>query len=476
MARSVSSWSVVRWSVIPWSVIPRTVIPWSLIPWIAYLLLVVQAAGEEPVFPYKACITADDVYVRSGPGQTYYPTDKLREGQEVEVYRHDPGGWYAIRPPEGSFTWVSGKYLTQGSNNLAVVSEDRVAARVGSRFSDIRDVIQVRLNKGEVVELTDVKEVGTGPNRQTWYKIAPPSGEFRWVFGKYVDPDYRPTGIRKARAASGVAATEERAAEAHPAPAAGSREVPARSASYAAEESKRAAGRAAELPPLEASARGTGRSGRAAADSEPEAPGPEPADVYEPYYDSAAPRDLTPEEYRNEVQKLDLELSRMVVEEPTVWAFDDLRLAAEGLESRVQTAVERGLVRVLLRRIARFERIKTHHARLSSLREQVELVRRRPDATGPALASGQPAPAGGFDGAGRLTPVVSQKLDAPRYALMGEDGQVRCYVTPAAGVRLGHYVGQQVGVSGTRGYIPEQRAYHVMAQHVTVLGGGGRMR
>ena len=52
-------------------------------------------------------ITADDVYVRSGPGENYYPTDKLKAGQEVEVYRHDPGGWYAIRPPKGSFSWVA---------------------------------------------------------------------------------------------------------------------------------------------------------------------------------------------------------------------------------------------------------------------------------------------------------------------------------------------------------------------------------
>jgi len=174
----------------------------SVVPWIAYFLLVAQAAGEETIFPYKAWITANDVYVRSGPGQTYYPTDKLQEGDEVEVYRHDPGGWYAIRPPEGSFTWVSGKFLTQGGNNLAVVTEDGVAARVGSRFSDIRDVIQVRLHKGEVIELLDVKEVGTGPDRQTWYKVAPPSGEFRWVFGKYVDPDYRPSGVRTTRAAA----------------------------------------------------------------------------------------------------------------------------------------------------------------------------------------------------------------------------------------------------------------------------------
>ncbi len=34
-------------------------------------------AGGENIFPYKAFITSKDVYVRSGPGQSYYPTEKL---------------------------------------------------------------------------------------------------------------------------------------------------------------------------------------------------------------------------------------------------------------------------------------------------------------------------------------------------------------------------------------------------------------
>ncbi len=110
--------------------------------------LVVQA-GERAT-PYKAYISSTDVYVRSGPGKNYYPTGKLAEGTEVEVYRHDPGGWYAIRPPEGSFSWVSARFVEIGDDGLGTVIGDRVAARVGCEFSDIRDVIQVRLHEGEV--------------------------------------------------------------------------------------------------------------------------------------------------------------------------------------------------------------------------------------------------------------------------------------------------------------------------------------
>ena len=150
-------------------------------------------------FPYKACVTADDVYVRSGPGDNYYPTDKLKAGTEVEVYRHDPGGWFAIRPPKGSFSWVSSRHLQFDGNHLATVSGERVAARVGSRLSDLRDVIQVRLHNGEAVEVVEPRRNAQSGDETTaaWCKIAPPSGEFRWVSGRFVDPDYQPDGLRK---------------------------------------------------------------------------------------------------------------------------------------------------------------------------------------------------------------------------------------------------------------------------------------
>ena len=78
-------------------------------------------------------------------------------------------------------------------------------------------------------------------------------------------------------------------------------------------------------------------------------------------------------------------------------------------------------------------------------------------------------PASQFDGTGRLTRVVSSKVGSPRYALLDEQGSVRCYVTPSPGVNLRHYVGREVGVNGIRGIIPEKNTHHVMAKHVTVL-------
>jgi hypothetical protein len=146
------------------------------------------AGALQRKFPYMARVTANNVYVRSGPGSNYYPTQKLQVGTQVEVYRHDPGGWCAIRPPEGSFSWVAGRHLKPGEDDLAEVTGDRVPVGVGSRFSDIRHVAHVRLDRGEPVVVLGKKEIDLGFGAETWYRISPPSGEFRWILAGNLDP------------------------------------------------------------------------------------------------------------------------------------------------------------------------------------------------------------------------------------------------------------------------------------------------
>src|SRR5579863_5467148 len=62
------------------------------------------AAAKEP--PYEAVIEADEAFARCGPGRNYYPTSKLMRGDRVTVRRHDPGGWFMIDPPAGSFSLI----------------------------------------------------------------------------------------------------------------------------------------------------------------------------------------------------------------------------------------------------------------------------------------------------------------------------------------------------------------------------------
>jgi hypothetical protein len=391
-------------------------------------------------FPYKAFVNANEVYVRSGPGQSYYPTDKLAIGQEVEVYRHDPGGWYAVRPVEGSFSWVSVRHLAPGENNLAMVVEENVAARVGSRFSEIRDVVQVRLHKNEVVELLGTKQEGPTSGSQAWCKITPPAGEFRWVFGKYVDPEYPRDGLRKTGLAEGAALAAER----EQAAIAGSK--------HAAAKGKR--GSAAW------------HAGHAA--------GERPDD------DSlaTAERSMSPEEFQTELDSLELELSTMVVEEPTVWAFDAMQQRAESLLNQAETAPERGRARLLVNKITRFADLKQRYDAVSTVSQETDRSNQQLARLSPPLRTAAPetGPGGRFDGVGKLTEVRSPKIGAPRYALVDAGGQVRCYVSPAPGVNLRPFVGQQVGINGARGYMPEQHARHLVARHITSVDDGSMLR
>ena len=58
-----------------------------------------------------------------------------------------------IFPPKGSFSWVSANDLQVGRDRIGVATTDQAVVRIGSQFSEIRDVIQVRLKQGEPVEV-----------------------------------------------------------------------------------------------------------------------------------------------------------------------------------------------------------------------------------------------------------------------------------------------------------------------------------
>jgi hypothetical protein len=427
----------------------------------ASLLIGAPARGDDGDFPYTAYANSDDVYVRSGPGKNYYPTEKLTRGEAVEVYRHDPGGWYAIRPTRGSFSWIPARLIRPTENHLGVVNGDRVVSRVGSRFSDVRDVIQVRLDRGEEVEILEVKTLNNGGQSEQWCKIAPPSGEFRWVFGKFVDAqppaadravavdDDRPAPSHKTRSSRPVrqtAATEDR--------------------EYVPDEADSVADEADDPPPVRKPRRRT-RSNDSS-DSDVTLTGGEEA---APHGKPKSPAPTREEAFQAEIDAIDLGLSSMVVEEPSVWKFDDLENRAEKALDHAQTAVQRGKARLLLDRIAKFESIKRESDNVA----QVETKTDRRNRQLVSLADGRP-PTGlqqvegqRFDAQGKLVNVVPTRPNAPPFAIANSENQVIALVTPAPGVNLRSYVGRQVGVTGQRGFVPELKLPHITVQRITPL-------
>ncbi|MFP6658303.1 MAG: SH3 domain-containing protein [Pirellulales bacterium] len=384
-------------------------------------------AGE---FPYQAFVNASDVYVRSGPGRNYYPTDKLPRGILVEVWRHDPGGWYAIRPPEGSYSWVASKHLQIVENNIAEVRGDKVTAYVGSKFSDVHDVRQVQLKRGEPVEIVGEKRFvtpGAGAT-ETWYKVAPPAGEFRWVFSRYV--------TRK-----GIAATTARHEQTKRSSTGGR---PAWT-----DVSKNADDRYAQ----------TAEYTESGSDVIRLASGEEP----QKHSILATARSTN-------IEQLDLELSTIISDPPTEWQLDNLRELAKQALGRTRTALARGKARRLVNEIERYQALQDEYLKFDREQEDFERQNRLVAAAADIPPSDwrkiSDIDVSNFDGLGKLTPVKSRRYGAPEYALTNPEGRVVMFVSPAQGMNMRRYIGKVVGVSGQRGFIPQLRKGHITVTHV----------
>ena len=123
-------------------------------------------------------------------------------------------------------------------------------------------------------------------------------------------------------------------------------------------------------------------------------------------------------------------------------------------------------------RIAKFEDIK----RRSDTIQQVQSTTDRRNSQFTTVADARPPsglaavePTDGFDASGRLINVVSQRPNAPPYALVNSDRVVVAFVSPAPGVNLRPFMNRQVGVTGQRGFIPEMAKPYITASRVIPL-------
>lgn len=154
------------------------------------LLFVVSktSIAQTQKFPYQARVIAPEAYVRSGGGDNFYPTLVLEKDAVVTVRRHDPGGWYKIDPPKGSFSWIATSFVRQTSSDTGVVSTADAIVAVGSQFGDETTVWQRRMLEGEEVKLLGQKLVETAAGPRKMYKISPPTREYRWISGRDILP------------------------------------------------------------------------------------------------------------------------------------------------------------------------------------------------------------------------------------------------------------------------------------------------
>jgi hypothetical protein len=147
------------------------------------------AAQSELGFePYSVFVAQDEAFARCGPADDYYQTDPLRPGQELEVYAETDDGWLGIRPPADSFSWIPATTVEMNTaGDAGTVTEDRTVAWIGTQLGRARKYRwQVQLAKGESVTIVGRSEREGPDGPQLWYRIVPPSGEYRWVHREQV--------------------------------------------------------------------------------------------------------------------------------------------------------------------------------------------------------------------------------------------------------------------------------------------------
>lgn len=165
--------------------------PAKLFTWSAVLTCVCALAAHAESVPYDSSVTVAEIEVRSGPSSDpkFYPTTRLRQGDRVQVLKEEEGGWLAIKPPAGSFSWINTRFIELSSQQTsAQVLGDDVVIRIGSELVNTEPTIEakVKLKRGTQVVVLDTKKVYTSDGG--WLPIAPTPEEVRYIPASAVKP------------------------------------------------------------------------------------------------------------------------------------------------------------------------------------------------------------------------------------------------------------------------------------------------
>jgi len=422
-------------------------------------------------FPYVASIVAPEVDVRSGPGLEFYETSVLRGGDKVEVY-YESADWLAIRPPLGCFSWVSGRYVDLHLGNIGTVTVDGLAARIGSETGELCEAIQIKLKKGEKLLILDRKETPENAASPLWYKIAPPSGEYRWIPRSAITSSVgRSVANRQASVIIPVRYDEEikTPEPLTPPPPVRTTGKPNRPSEYRLNND---VGTPGEIPLL----------AELLADGDPGKKKESPGDL-------SKPKELDP--FQKAFEELKQE-TRVALTRPTDdWVFDILIKQGNYLYEIAPTDADLEKIYHLVETLQRTRGVRQEIAARRQFRSGNPLLPSPPSVGVPGqpvygsnLAATQQAPslvttAGhqtetpGYDVAGKLGEFEPPLPKGhPPYAVVNEKGEITCYITPAPGVDLDSFIGKQVGINGAFGlYVkqsePDKR--HITAKSVTEM-------
>jgi hypothetical protein len=444
------------------------------------------AAGQGDQYPATWYVAVDDAPVHSGPGQPFYATQHLAWGTKVEVYRQENDRWVAIRPPEGSFSWVAAEAVESTDDpTLVRVKVDGAATRVGTQFSDDRHVEYVHLEKGEILEVLGSQVTTEEPDRPRtrWLKVAPVAGEYRWMRASDLSP--RPPQSSSESPSEPGGAIETASLE-MPVEQPPEKVDPAAATPPGAWQSR--------LDPLDQVHQDTGALAARQASAFSEASRATTAPENEsPLLDSHEVLDA-------QMDEVDLRLSKMVSQPVTLWKLDPLSAEVDRIAGIATGAAQRQHLAQLRSRIERFARLQARYRELMDaarphgaapstdppprLLSHVDAVRLAnydqpvtEDATAPgetapptaAATPSSPARSQAYDGQGWLMPVFTSRTDVPSFALTDDQGRVLQFVTAAPGLNLRRYQRHEVGILGQQSYLPNLHKPLLTASRIVLL-------
>ena len=451
---------------------------WFVAIWLAGAAAPLGAADE---FPYTAYVALEGAEVVAGPGHRYYATEHLPRGTPVEVYREEASGWLAIRPPDSSFSWVPAKSVERAPDDR---SAGRVTgptpAWVGTSVEHVGEHRQqVTLKEGELLQIIGEKEVAAdGAEKEVWLKIAPPAGEFRWIHLRDVSRQAPPPALPEPEPE--VDEQPQRPEPAEP------RRLDVAGPPIALADIERPKSRQLALVeraqfqnsgPLSNPLSPDGFVPRKRTGSEHlQPPAVPPAGLTrtstptirsrlasESRRESAAPAPVSASggagDLAAQLERLELDLSLMVAKDKTLWDLASIKTRVRDLVDHGPDPAGRGRARLLLDKVEQFE-------------QAFAVQNYGPIRTGATAAAAKSKPASPgmedprYDAQGWLKPVISRQGDKPvaPYAVVDQDGQPLCFITPQPGMNLRRYENKQVGVYGRRGFLEELKKPHVTAR------------
>lgn len=467
-------------------------------------------SSSEASTPYQALVGSELAEVFSGPGDSHYATTRLQQGTTVDVYRHDPGGWCAIRPPSGSFSLVPAAVIDRASDQVGIVTEEGVQAWVGTRLGSVENPLwQVKLKLNEKVAILGETSWPNPEGHSTiWYQIEPPAGEFRWIRESEIQPPSqrqkndpkderirvadniasttdgpqdRPTVVGSSYQQSDPMFDEDESGVRLDPPSL--REGTINRGWRKATRSIRVADNRQVLPhvePFKVPAVDDHRStfealaresdsldSLPAADLDSSRSPTSPASNSDVALAKSIPIVPLSGQVTERIRRLESELTRQLLSPPAQWQLEPILREATSISTSSNILQERQHAQRLVGKIRRCTTIQ------SGFESAYTTDTDRTAVTGSAIGTGvddQVELGTTYDAHGWLNQLVRDKgRTSSTYVLENDRGEILFHVAATPGLNLNRYLNQKVGLIGRRGFHNGLKLDHVTAERVVVL-------